>query len=95
MTIDCTEYQRLLSASLDAPLDATSQANLDAHLTECPACVGRMKDTIVLREAMLGLGAAERDTAFPPLRESLVARLLEAGRQARRGDARGRHQGIA
>ena len=34
----CSEYQELISASLDGALTPEEQEKLDAHLSECPDC---------------------------------------------------------
>jgi anti-sigma factor RsiW len=74
----CERCDEFLSNSLDAPLDRTEQAELDAHLARCPACVQRMRETLALTAALRALGRLEETEAAPPIPESLVSRILAA-----------------
>jgi len=76
--MSCRHSQDLFLSSLDAPLTAPEQATLDQHLAQCPPCVGRMRDTIALRQVLGGLGGIETRKQTGPLSEALVQRILTA-----------------
>jgi anti-sigma factor RsiW len=76
--MSCRQTQDLFLDSLDAPLGTADQAVVDRHLAACPACVGRMRDTIALRQVLGGVGALEARRDGGPLPEGLVQRILAA-----------------
>ncbi len=86
----CNRYDGLLVASLDQPLDAADQTDLDAHLLSCPRCVERMTEYVITSQLLRELGAAEEVEACPPLPERLVVRLIAMGKAAASDESRAR-----
>ena len=78
----CQRFEELLLASLDSPLGAEDQHELDAHLEACPACVTRMQEHIIIARVLRELGAVEESIDCPPLPEHVVQRMLSAHQTA-------------
>jgi len=76
--MSCRHSHDLFLSSLDVALSASEQATVDRHLSECPPCVGFMRDTIALRQVLGGLGGIETRKVAAPLSEALVQRILAA-----------------
>jgi hypothetical protein len=80
---DCKTFESLHRASSDGPLDATSQATFDAHLTGCPVCVGRLQNFVLVTEVLKRLEPYEREIeTLPPLAEGVVQRILATRKAA-------------
>jgi anti-sigma factor RsiW len=85
--MNCVRFDSLLEASITGPLALAEQAEFDAHLAECPACVVNLKHYVITTQTLQCLGAVETTEAAPPLPERLVQRILvsrAAAQQARR-----------
>jgi predicted anti-sigma-YlaC factor YlaD len=80
--MNCTHIDALLSASCDAPLDASEQALVDAHLPNCPSCVRRMQGYVTTSQLLRGLGTYEEMEVASAVPESLVQRILAARKAA-------------
>ncbi len=80
--MNCARATDLLMTSLDAPLSAAEQADVDAHVMECPACLERLKACVVTTQVLRGLAAFEDEELedAPPLAEGFVQRVLAARR---------------
>ena len=87
--ISCEQFEDLR--------DQGAEAECEAHLAACPACVKRLKSWLVVAEALRGLGSAEAafdatdgSAGSKPLEDRLVQAILGARRagQARGGEAR-------
>jgi predicted anti-sigma-YlaC factor YlaD len=74
----CQQIDALLSASCDAPLTASEQALVDAHLPICPSCVRRMQGYVATTQLLRGLSTYELSEVPPPVPETLVQRILVA-----------------
>lgn len=86
--MNCERFDNLLEASLTDPLGPVDQAEFDAHLSACPACVVTLQHYVITTQALQALGALESVEETPALPERLVQKIL-AGRaaatQVRRG----------
>ena len=78
----CQHIDALLSASCDAPLSASEQALVDAHLPGCPDCIRRMQGYVGTAQLLRGLATYETIEVPPPVPESLVQRILAARKTA-------------
>ncbi len=67
----CENYIDLISAGLDGALSPAEQKELEAHLTECPACRALCDDLTALRAGLTGLPSVQ-----PPA--DLTERIMEA-----------------
>ena len=91
----CADLDALHRAAAGLPLGSADQAAFDAHLAQCPACVARVKNTVVVTEVLRRLEPQEGDAAESPrvtevpLREDLVQRILTARRAAGLADEQG------
>lgn len=56
---DCQEYTELLSAYLDAELDAAEKAAVDQHLASCSACSKQLKELKLVSGALQGMKKVE------------------------------------
>jgi anti-sigma factor RsiW len=79
---DCLRFDELCSHSLDTPLAAAEQAEVDGHLARCPSCVDRMRGYVATIAALHEIGERERTETPPPIPESLVQRILAARKAA-------------
>lgn len=79
--MDCRNALELLTAGVDAPLDAAHQRALDAHLVTCPSCVEALREHVLAREALREASLAP--TAEPALPDATVARIVASMRAAR------------
>lgn len=80
---DCKTFDALHRATLDGPLDATRQAELDAHLSVCPACMARLQNYVLVTETLKRLEPSDLESANPaPLAEGLVQRILATRKAA-------------
>ena len=76
--IDCSRFDALQRDALEGPLSPERQAEVDAHLAACPACLTRLRNLVVQSETLRRLGADAADDAASPLPEPLVQRILSA-----------------
>ena len=74
--MNCADFDGLLEASIAAPLAPGEQADFDAHLAECPACVVLLKQYVITSQTLQCMGVVESTEAAPPLPERLVQRIL-------------------
>ena len=72
----CSHIRDLLTTSLDEPVAPSQQTEVDAHVAECPACVGWMKEQVLTVQILRGLRAVEEAETVPPLPESLIERIM-------------------
>jgi predicted anti-sigma-YlaC factor YlaD len=89
--MSCRRIDSFLSASLDEALSTVDQAELDAHLAACPACVRRLQGYGVTAQFLRRLGSFEAVEAAPPIPETLVHRIVAAavaGRHVAREEGR-------
>ena len=89
----CPDAQSLLAVSLDETLPAAEQSRLDAHLHECPPCVGWLTQMVVLRQVLRGMNHLEESERPPPVPEHLVRRILDAHKAAVAHHKSGRKSG--
>ena len=86
--MNCERFDALMEASLTDPLGPGDQADYDAHLAACPACVVTLKHYVITTQVLQALGVVENAEQAPALPERLVQKIL-AGRaaatQVRRG----------
>jgi anti-sigma factor RsiW len=79
---DCQTFEVLHRASADGPLDATRQAAFDAHLADCPACVAKLQNYVLVTEVLKRLETDDQLRPVP-LAEGVVQRILAARKAAR------------
>ncbi len=91
--MNCRRIDVLLSTALDEALPPREQAEVDAHLATCPACVRRLKGYGVTVQVLKGLRAIEQADEPPPVPENLVARILAARSAAAANEDQGRRIG--
>lgn len=74
--MDCKQAVEAVSAALDGELTAAEQAELEAHLSVCPACRALAEDFSALNAAL-----TENEPAPPPeLADRVMARIAEENR---------------
>ena len=89
----CPGIHALLASSLDEPLPPAEQAEVDAHLGNCPACVRWLTETVLVVEVLRRVGHIEEEELPPPVPEHLVRRVLAAHRAAMAEHKKGRKSG--
>jgi len=84
--IDCDAFDVLHGSSQQAPLAPAAQADFDAHLEACPACLARLQSYVTLREVLRRLAPYDQPSLEQvPLPERLVSRLMAARAAALEG----------
>ena len=79
----CEEYEALISALIDGALTEEDQAELMAHMAQCPACQDYFNDQIAIHDALLGL----EDQAPEGFTERVMAQVRRESRRAAEGPA--------
>jgi anti-sigma factor RsiW len=74
--MNCAECEILLHALIDGELDAGHAREVEAHLTDCPACAAKLNAFSSMREALAAPGLKE--TAPARLRNRIDAALVPA-----------------
>jgi predicted anti-sigma-YlaC factor YlaD len=89
----CPQIHALLATSLDEPLRPAEQAEVDAHLLQCPDCVRWLTEKVLVVEVLRRVGKIEEAELPPPVPEHLVRRVLAAHRAAMVEHKKGRKSG--
>jgi anti-sigma factor RsiW len=90
MSTDCPRFLDLLLSSLDEPLAPADQEAFEIHLAACPSCAARLKEHVVLREALRDM--SEEPISPAPFTDAQVGLFVGAMKDAwagRRRDAGG------
>ena len=74
--MNCERFDGLLEVSLTDPLGSAEQAEFDAHLGACPACVVTLKHYVITTQTLQCLGVVESTEEPAPLPERLVQKIL-------------------
>ena len=90
MTTSCADVRISLGSYVIGSLDARERAEVESHLSSCPACRDDLAELAPLPGLMSRLTTAEAESGPPPVDDAMLERLLRRAAMARRAAGRRR-----